>query len=103
MPSHSSQVGIDSDIVDVVNEGRRVSVDAQMCWTPTLGGSMIVAPEAPTTDTTTTCTATDGAVSPPGRLAGTARRIGNPWAKPAALVVVVVVMWLIVLAIITVG
>jgi hypothetical protein len=103
MPSHSSQVGIDSDIVDVVNEGRRVSVDAQIRWTPTLGGSMITAPEAPTTNATTACTADDGAVSRPGRSAGTARRVGSPWAKPAALVVVVVVMWLIVLAIITVG
>lgn len=64
---------------------------------------MIAAPEAPTIDATATCTASDGAVSPPRRSAVSARRVGSPWAKPAALVAVVVVVWLIVLAIITVG
>jgi hypothetical protein len=67
---------------------------------------MTVAPEATTAEANTTdaatFTASDGAVSRPRRSAMTALRVGRPWAKPAALVVVVVVMWLIVLAIITV-
>jgi hypothetical protein len=54
-----------------------------------------------TTDVAT-FTASDCAASGPRRSAVTARRVRRFWAEPAALVVAVAVMWLIVLAIITV-
>jgi hypothetical protein len=61
---------------------------------------MTVAPEV-TTDVATR-SESKGAVSRPRRSAVTARRVRRLWAKSAALVVAVAVMWLIVLAIITV-
>jgi hypothetical protein len=51
--------------------------------------------------TTTTSTADNSAVSRPPRSALTTRHVGNAFAKSAVLVVGAAVMWLIVLAIIT--
>jgi hypothetical protein len=61
---------------------------------------MTAAPEVSTTDGTTS-TADNSAASRPLRSALTTRHVGNAFAKSAALVVGAAVMWLIVLAIIT--
>jgi hypothetical protein len=61
---------------------------------------MTLAPEATTTDDITV-TANNSAASGPPRPAPTARHIEKTFVKSAALVVGTAVMWLIVLAIIT--
>jgi hypothetical protein len=62
---------------------------------------MTIAPEM-TTPEVATCTDSNDAVIRPRRPPVTARRAGRPWAKSAAIVAAVAVMWLIVLAIMTV-
>jgi hypothetical protein len=67
---------------------------------------MTIAPELTTADVITTadvaaCTNSNDVIIRPRRPAVTARR-RRPWAKTAALVAAVAVMWLIVLAIMTV-
>lgn len=62
---------------------------------------MTIAPEITTTDVAT-CTDSDDALSRPRQSPMTSRRPGRPWAKSIALVVAVAVMWLIVIAVITV-
>jgi hypothetical protein len=62
---------------------------------------MTIAPEM-TTPELATCTDSDDTVIRPRRPPVTAHRGGGPWAKSAAIVAAVAVMWLIVLAIVTV-